>query len=109
MLPSGNRATIPYYVKVASLECVMSTKRFPKESQIAAVKQVAERCHPDSAVARRLGVSTNNMYHWLKRYGNNSEYYQEVREKGSGIKGLQKELRILQRVRVRCPIFCSTR
>lgn len=71
----------------------MSTKRLPEEFKIEAVKQVTERGHPVSEVARRLGVSTNSMYHWLKRYGSSSEHYQEVNEKDAEIKRLQKELR----------------
>ncbi len=71
----------------------MSTKRFPEEFKIEAVKQVTERGHPVAEVARRLGVSTNSMYHWLKRYGSNSEHHQEVNEKDVEIKRLQKELR----------------
>lgn len=41
----------------------------------------------------RLCVSTNSMYHWLKRYGSNNEHHQEANEKNSEIKQRQTELR----------------
>lgn len=37
--------------------------------QIAAVEQVAQRGHPASEVAERLGVSIHSLYAWVKRYG----------------------------------------
>lgn len=36
----------------------MSSKRYTEECKIAAVKQVAQRGHPVSEVAERLGVKT---------------------------------------------------
>ncbi|MFS2028387.1 transposase [Massilia sp. GER05] len=47
----------------------MSGKRYTEEFKIAAVKQVAERAHPASEVAERLGVSMPSLYTWMKRYG----------------------------------------
>jgi transposase len=47
----------------------MSGKRYTEEFKIAAVKQVAQRGHPASEVAQRLGVSIHSLYAWTKRYG----------------------------------------
>jgi transposase len=47
----------------------MSGKRYTEEFKIAAVKQVAQRGHPVSEVAERLGVSIHSLYAWTKRYG----------------------------------------
>ena len=47
----------------------MSGRRYTEEFKIAAVKQVAQRGHPASEVAERLGVSICSLYAWIKRYG----------------------------------------
>ena len=47
----------------------MSTKRYPEEFKIEAVKQVTERGHSAPDVAKRLGVSQPTLYEWIKRYG----------------------------------------
>ena len=39
----------------------MSGKRYTEEFKIAAVKQVAQRGHPVSEVAERLGVSIHSL------------------------------------------------
>lgn len=41
---------------------------FPEEFKIVTIKQVTEHAHPVAEVVRRLGVSTNSMYHWLMSY-----------------------------------------
>jgi transposase len=46
----------------------MSTKRYPEEFRIEAVKQVTERGHSAPDVARRLGVSQPTLYDWIKKY-----------------------------------------
>ena len=48
----------------------MSGKRYTEEFKIAAVKQVAQRGHPVSEVAERLGVSIHSLYAWvIRRWG----------------------------------------
>lgn len=71
----------------------MSAKRFPEEFKIQAVKQVTEKGHSVASVAERLDISTNSLYIWLKRYGSNSEHYQELSEQEKRIKQLEKELK----------------
>ncbi|HFV9295675.1 TPA: transposase, partial [Serratia fonticola] len=46
----------------------MSAKNFTEEFKIEAVKQINEQGYPGSEVAARLGVSTNSLYAWIKRY-----------------------------------------
>ena len=46
----------------------MSSKRYPEEFKIEAVKQVTERRHAVADVANRIGVSQHSLYEWLKRY-----------------------------------------
>ncbi len=46
----------------------MSSKRYPEEFRIEAVKQVTDRGRPVAEVAQALGVSIDSLYGWLKRY-----------------------------------------
>ena len=46
----------------------MSVKTFTEEFKIEAVKQITEQGYPVSEVSSRLGVSTNSLYAWVKRY-----------------------------------------
>lgn len=46
----------------------MSSKRYPEEFKIEAVKQVIERGHSAPDVAKRLGVSQPTLYEWMKKY-----------------------------------------
>ena len=47
----------------------MSGNGYTEEFRIEAVKQVTERGYKPSEVAKRLGVTTNSLYNWIKRYG----------------------------------------
>lgn len=46
----------------------MSSKRYPEEFKIEAVKQITERGHAVADVASRIGVSQHSLYEWIKRY-----------------------------------------
>jgi transposase-like protein len=46
----------------------MSSKRYPEEFLIEAVKQVTERGYPTREVASRLGISFPTLYKWIKMY-----------------------------------------
>lgn len=50
----------------------MSGKRYPVEFRIEAVKQVVDRDHSVSSVARRLGITTHSLYARIKSYGPDS-------------------------------------
>lgn len=46
----------------------MSSKRYPDEFKIEAVKQVTERGYAVADVANRIGVSQHSLYEWIKKY-----------------------------------------
>lgn len=47
----------------------MSGKRYTDEFKKEAVKQVTERGYSVTEVAERLGVTSNSLYTWIKRFG----------------------------------------
>ncbi len=47
---------------------LISSKRYPEEFKIEAVKQVTEKGHSVAEVAARLGTTTHSLYVWIKRY-----------------------------------------
>jgi transposase len=46
----------------------MSSKRYPEEFKIEAVKQVVDRGHSVSSVATRLDITTRSLYVWIKKF-----------------------------------------
>ena len=71
----------------------MSSKRYPDEFKIEAVKQVTERGHPVAEVASRLGVSQHSLYEWLKRFGLPEAERVEMQSQSSEIRRLKAELK----------------
>lgn len=71
----------------------MSGKRYTEEFKIAAVKQVAERGHPASEVAARLGVSIHSLYTWTKRYGAPEGERKAVDSQAEEMRRLKAELK----------------
>lgn len=67
--------------------------KFTEEFKIQAVKQITEEGYTVSSVSERIGVSSNSLYNWLKRYGENSEQYLQSSEQEARIKALEKELK----------------
>jgi transposase len=51
----------------------MSSKRYPEEFKIEAVRQVTDRGHSVAQVADRLGVTTHSLYAWIRKFGPDSE------------------------------------
>ena len=45
----------------------MSSKRYPDEFKIEAVKQVTERGYSVAEVSSRLGTTTHSLYAWIKK------------------------------------------
>lgn len=45
----------------------MSSKRYPEEFRIEAVKQVVDRGHSVADVAKRLDITTHSLYAWIKK------------------------------------------
>ncbi len=70
----------------------MSSKRYPEEFKIEAVRQVVERGYPVAEVANRLDVTTHSLYAWLKKYGPEADKYQAKADEQAELKRLRKEL-----------------
>ena len=71
----------------------MSGKRYPEEFKIEAVKQVVDRGHSISDVAKRSDVTTHSLYAWVKKYGPDSKQHNELNDAQAEIRRLQKELK----------------
>ncbi|MFV8432410.1 transposase [Vibrio owensii] len=70
----------------------MSSKRYPEEFKIEAVKQVTEKCHSVADVAAQLGTTSHSLYAWIKPHGPNSSQYQAQSDESAEIRRLKKEL-----------------
>lgn len=71
----------------------MSSKRYPEEFKIEAVKQVVDRAHSIASVATRLDITTHSLYAWVKKYGPDSSTTKMPSGAQSEIRRLQKELK----------------
>ncbi|ENU16073.1 putative HTH-type transcriptional regulator, transposon related ORF [Acinetobacter lwoffii] len=70
----------------------MSSKRYPEEFKIEAVKQVTEKGHSVAEVAARLGTTTHSLYTWIKRYDPQQPRTTEFNDPSSELAKLKKEL-----------------
>jgi transposase len=71
----------------------MSSKRYPEEFKIEAVKQVVDQGHSVASVAKRLGTTPDSLYAWVKRYGPDSASHAAAAHEQAEIKRLKKELK----------------
>lgn len=71
----------------------MSSKRYPEEFKIEAVKQVTDRGHAVADVAKRIGVSQHSLYEWLKRYSLPEGERLELQGQSAEIRRLKAELK----------------
>ena len=71
----------------------MSSKRYPEEFKIEAVKQITENRYPIAEVSRRLGVSQHSLYEWVKRYSLPEAERHEVRNQQDELRRLRAELK----------------
>ena len=74
-------------------EVHMSSKRYPEEFKIEAVRQVTVRGHSVVEVASRLGTTTHSLYAWIKKYGPNAESYRAKSDEQAEVQHLRKELK----------------
>jgi transposase len=74
-------------------EVIMSSKRYPDEFKIEAVKQVVDRGHSVADVAGRLGMTTHSLYAWIKKFGPDSVEHNARTEEQAEIRRLKKELK----------------
>ena len=71
----------------------MSSKRYPEEFRIEAVKQVVDRGHSVADVAKRLDITSHSLYAWIKKYGPDKQQHNDLADAQAEIKRLQKELK----------------
>lgn len=71
----------------------MSSKRYPEEFKIEAVKQITERGHAVADVSSRIGVSQHSLYEWIKRYSLPAAERIEAQGQTAEIRKLKAELR----------------
>ena len=74
-------------------EVPVSSKRYPEEFKIEAVRQVVDRGHSVASVAARLDVTTHSLYAWIKKLGPESTQHNDLADAQAEIKRLQKELK----------------
>ena len=80
----------------------MSNKRYPEEFKVEAVKQVTERGHSATDVAKRLGVSQPTLYDWIKRYSLPETQRVEQLGQSAEIRRLKAELKRVMELHNRC-------
>ncbi|EEF23359.1 conserved hypothetical protein, partial [Ricinus communis] len=71
----------------------MSSKCYPKEFKIGAVKQITERRHPVAEISARLGVSQHSLYEWVRKYSQPDPVRREAQNKDAELRRLQAELK----------------
>ena len=71
----------------------MSSKRYPEEFKVEAVRQVVERGHSVAEVASRLGTTAHSLYAWKRVYGPQSAGHRAKTADEIEIKQLKKELK----------------
>ena len=71
----------------------MSSKRYPEELKIEAVKQITERRYPVAEVSSRLGVSQHSLYEWVRKYSQPEPVRREAQSKDAELRRLKAELK----------------
>ena len=71
----------------------MTSKRYPEQFKIEAVKQVVGRGHSVADVANRLGTTSHSLYAWIKRYVPDSVAHQTKVGDQAEIQQLKKALK----------------
>ena len=72
----------------------MSAKRYPEEFKLAAVRQITEGGYPVSEVSRRLDVTVDSLYAWVKKYWPDAAIYQTKNAERVELNQLRKELSV---------------
>ncbi|MDI3430278.1 transposase [Aeromonas sp. V90_14] len=71
----------------------MSTKHYPDELNIEAVKQVTNHSNALAYVAKRLDITAHNLYAWIKKFGPGFCEHVELSEAQTENHCLQKEFK----------------
>ena len=75
----------------------MSSKRYPEEFKIEALKQITENRYPIAEVSKRLGVWQHSPYQWLKQYGLPESEHVEAQSQQAELKRVTEERDILKK------------
>lgn len=71
----------------------MSGKRYPEEFKLAAVRQITESGYSVYDVAKRLDITSDSLYAWVRRYGPEAAKYQMKSTEQAELNRLRKELK----------------
>jgi transposase len=73
-------------------------RQFEEEFKIETVKYISENNKPIAQVAREVGVNTNTLHGWVKKYGQQPEIkaVQMFSSEAAELRALQKEIRDLK-------------
>ena len=71
----------------------MRSQRYTDEFKIEAVKQVTERGYSLRDVSKRLGVTTNSLSAWVKKFGPGTKHATQVDDQQAEIRRLKAELK----------------
>ena len=71
----------------------MSSKRYTEEFKLEAVKQITEKRYPVVEVARRLGVTADSLYAWVKRYAQPEPARIEAQTQQAELRRIKAELK----------------
>jgi transposase len=71
----------------------MSSKRYTDEFKIEAVKQVLERGHSVRDVAQRLGITTNSLCEWKRKFGQPDSVRRAELDQSAELRRLKAELK----------------
>ena len=78
---------------MTTTEVIISSKRYPDEFKIEAVKQVVDRGHGVADVAGRLGMNTHSLYAWIKQFGPDSAERNAKTDDQAEFQRLKKQLK----------------
>jgi transposase len=71
----------------------MSARKYSEEFRVEAVKQVTLQGHPASQVAKRLGISLDTMYRWVRLHGKDPALRKAESDKDVELRKVQAELK----------------
>lgn len=69
-----------------------TNKRYTEQFKVEAVRQMKHHGHTASDVSRRLGIATDTLYRWARKYSKPQAQREEERSQGEEIRRLKAEL-----------------
>lgn len=71
----------------------MSSKRYPEEFKIEAAKQVTERGYSVPEVAKRLDITKDSLYAWIRKYSLPESERRDAKNQAAELRQLKAELK----------------